>query len=75
MRGSALLLVIVGLLLFYVVISDKFYCFEGCASCLMYGDSQSFGGEPTVPSTAKPLISSPAPIPSISSQIQNGLWV
>lgn len=32
--GNAFLLVIVGLLLFYVVISDKFYCIEGALACL-----------------------------------------
>jgi hypothetical protein len=34
MNGSAFLLVVVGLLLFYVVISDKWFCLEGCAACL-----------------------------------------
>lgn len=33
--GNALLLIIAGLVLFYVVISDKFYCIEGCVSCLL----------------------------------------
>lgn len=32
--GNAFFLVIAGLLLFYVVISDKFYCIEGCIACL-----------------------------------------
>lgn len=32
--GNAFILIVVGLLLFYVVISDKFYCLEGCFACL-----------------------------------------
>lgn len=32
--GNAFLLIIVGLLLFYIMISDKFYCVEGFMSCL-----------------------------------------
>lgn len=32
--GNAFILIVIGLLLFYVVISDKFYCIEGCVSCL-----------------------------------------
>ncbi len=32
--GNAFFLVIAGLLLFYVVISDRFYCVEGCIACL-----------------------------------------
>ena len=32
--GNAFLLIVAGLLLFYVVISDKFYCIEGCVACL-----------------------------------------
>lgn len=32
--GNAFFLVVAGLLLFYVVISDKFYCIEGCIACL-----------------------------------------
>lgn len=32
--GNAFLLIIVGLLLFYIMISDKFYCVEGFMACL-----------------------------------------
>jgi hypothetical protein len=32
--GNAFFLIVAGLLLFYVVISDKFYCIEGCVACL-----------------------------------------
>lgn len=32
--GNAFLLIIAGLLLFYVVITDKWYCIEGALGCL-----------------------------------------
>lgn len=32
--GNSFLLVVVGLLLFYLVISDKFYCLEGAIACM-----------------------------------------
>lgn len=32
--ANSFLLIVIGLLLFYVVISDKFYCVEGFLSCL-----------------------------------------
>ncbi len=48
MNGSAFLLVVVGLLLFYVVISDKFYCLQGCANCLIFGDRQDSTGPASV---------------------------
>lgn len=34
MQGSAFVIIVVGLLLMYAVISNKFYCIEGCAKCL-----------------------------------------
>ena len=33
--GNAFLLIVVGLLLFYVVISDKWKCVEGFAGCVL----------------------------------------
>lgn len=55
--GNSFLLIVIGLLLFYVVISDKFYCVEGFLSCLggKYvgpdgpGVAASIGGNLTVP--------------------------
>lgn len=56
--GNGFLLIIAGLLLFYVVISDKFYCLVGAGACLTgkYQSSSpteggSFGAplNPTVP--------------------------
>lgn len=32
--GNSFLLIIVGLLLMYVVLSDRFYCIEGALACL-----------------------------------------
>jgi hypothetical protein len=49
--GNAFLLVVVGLLLYYVVISDKFYCIEGCIGCLAGRDPGpgASGGAGVVP--------------------------
>jgi hypothetical protein len=32
--GNAFILIVIGLLLMYAVVSDKFYCLEGCFNCL-----------------------------------------
>lgn len=32
--GNAFVLIVVGVLLLYAVISDKFFCLEGCFNCL-----------------------------------------
>jgi hypothetical protein len=75
MNGSAFLLVVVGLLLMYVVISDKFYCLEGCVSCLVYGDAQSSGsgGAPAAGGTLGGVmggkISTLPPLSSVQTQI------
>lgn len=73
MNGSAFLLVVVGLLLIYVVISDKFYCLEGCVSCLVYGDAQSSSGSaaPASPTVAPGKLSTLPPINAVASQIQS----
>lgn len=48
--ANGFILIVAGLLLFYVVISDKFYCLVGCAACLsgkLDGTGASIGyGEP-----------------------------
>lgn len=73
MNGSAFLLVVVGLLLFYVVISDKFYCLQGAFNCLVFGERQDGGNvsAPGAPATPKlqnlPII--PAPVPNIRTTL------
>jgi hypothetical protein len=37
MNSSAFLLVVVGLVIIYAVITDKYYCLEGCVKCLASG--------------------------------------
>lgn len=32
--GNAFVLIVVGLVIMYAVISDKFFCLEGCWNCL-----------------------------------------
>lgn len=48
--GNGFLLIIVGLLLFYVVISDKFYCLAGAAACLTgkYQNGEAAGSGPNL---------------------------
>lgn len=62
MNGSAFLLVVVGLLLFYVVISDKFYCLQGCANCLLFGDRQDSTG----PAPVGPVAPTSGTLPGIA---------
>lgn len=68
MQGSSFLLIVVGLLLFYVVLSDKFYCLEGCASCLIFGQRQD-GAAPVQPATDQKPVSLPGGlrVPSIQN--------
>lgn len=68
--ANGFILIVVGLLLFYVVISDKFHCLLGCAACLTgkldeRGSGESSGtpggvfergGANPFPSVGKPLL-------------------
>lgn len=52
--GNSFLLIVVGMLLFYVVISDKWKCVEGFAGCVVGGagastTSPTGASLPTVP--------------------------
>lgn len=52
--ANGFILIVVGLLLFYVVISDKFHCLVGCAACLsgkLDGQSSEASGGLKVGST------------------------
>lgn len=48
MNGSAFFLIVVGLALIYAVITDKFYCFEGCVKCLVGAEPQTGSAGPTI---------------------------
>lgn len=53
--GNSFLLIVVGLLLIYLVASDKFYCLEGCAACIA-GSGTKTGAEGSIKaSVAGPL--------------------
>lgn len=43
--GNAFLLIVVGLILFYLIISSKWYCVEGFVGCLI-GANKGTGGTP-----------------------------
>lgn len=72
MNGSAFLLIVVGLILFYVVISDKFYCLEGCFTCMVFGDAQSTPA--TAPAVAAPTKLITPDLKGVQQKIQ-GIFV
>ncbi len=50
--GNAFLLIVVGLLLFYIVVSDKWKCVEGFAGCVT-GAGGTQPNTPTLPALPK----------------------
>lgn len=53
--GNAFLLIVVGMLLFYIVISDKFKCVEGFLGCVL-GNS---GAAATPTTSIAPTVQAP----------------
>lgn len=56
--GNSFLLIVVGLLLFYLVISNKWFCVEGFVGCITGANNPTTGGAP--------LTSSPIGAPTAS---------
>ena len=74
--GNSFLLIIAGLLVFYLVISDKWRCVEGAAAC-MTGKSNN-GGTSAAPANALPQLPQVKPqavnFPSLTSLALNTNW-
>lgn len=66
--GNSFLLIVIGLLLFYIVISDKFYCVEGFLSCL--GGRYVPGDGPVTAQLGG--VAAPAPLGSVGGVIGLG---
>ena len=69
--GNAFLLIIVGLLLFYIMISDKFYCVEGFMACL--GGTYQPGGVSGVGAASAEMGSGPIIAPRAVSPSVGGI--
>lgn len=74
--GNSFLLIIAGLLLFYLVISDKWNCLEGFAACVV-GKTGNTGIAPTtgVPAVPQmPTTLSQIALPNLNSLAMNSNW-
>jgi hypothetical protein len=71
--GNSFLLIVVGLLLFYLVISNKWKCVEGFAACVLDSGTAPTTGAPAPPSVPNPTGGLPQVIapPTIGTLVSN----
>jgi hypothetical protein len=74
--GNSFLLIVAGLLLFYLVISDKWKCIEGFGACVL-GQTGAANGSPiTTGLPSLPNVTNPQPIgmPNLSTLALQSNW-